>query len=76
MHSGIYAYHMDWNYMVKYHVVNYRILGLEDVNGNQGGAFNVHWERWHPSLSLGSTLGFVHLHIGFLYSTLVQYEEM
>ena len=42
MHSGVYAYHMDWNYMVKYRVMNYRSLGLDDVNGNQGGAFNVH----------------------------------
>ena len=76
MHSRVYAYHMDWNYMVKYHIMNYRSLGLEDINGNHGGAFNAHWEKWHPSLGIGSTMGFGHLQLGFLYSTPVQYEEM
>ena len=62
--------------MVKYCVIKYRSLGLEDVNGNQGVTFNVHWEKWHPNLGLGSTMGFGYSQLGCLHSALGQYEEM
>ena len=52
--------------------MNYRIMGFEDVNGNQGGALNAHWERWQPSLGLGSSLWFGHSHPGFLCSAPTQ----
>ena len=38
----------------------YRGMGLEDINGKQGGTFNVHWKEWQPSLGLGSMMGFGH----------------
>ena len=72
----VYAYHMDWKYMVRYHVMNYRGLGLDDFNGNQGGAFNAHWEKCQSSLGLASTLGFGHSQLGYLYSAPPHYEEI
>ena len=54
--------------MVKNCVMNYRSLGLEDVNGNHGGAFNAHGENWQPRLGLGSRLGFSHSQLGCLHS--------
>ena len=38
--------------------MNYRVLGLEDINGKQGCTFNVHRKMWKPNLGLGSTMGF------------------
>ena len=29
--------------------MNYRVLGFEDVNGKQGGTFNVHGEVCYPA---------------------------
>ena len=48
--------------------MNYRFLGLEDVNGKKGGAFNVHGEMWHPRLGLVSTMGFGHSQLRCLRS--------
>ena len=48
--------------------MNYSDLGLEDVNGKQGGAFNAHWKEWQPSLGIGSMMGFGHSHLGCLHS--------
>ena len=48
--------------------MNYRFLGLEDINGKKGGAFNVHGEMWQPSLGLGSMMGFGHSQLGCLRS--------
>ena len=76
MHSGVYAYHMDWRFMVIYCVMNYRSLGLEEVNGNRGGAFNAHGEKWYPNLGLGSTLGFGHSQLGSLHFAPPQSKEM
>ena len=55
--------------------MNYRILGLEDINGKHGGSFSVHREVWNPSLGLGSMLGFGHSRLGFLHSLPAQYED-
>ena len=51
--------------------MKYMFLGLEDVNGKKGGAFNVHGEMWKPSLGLVSMMGFGHSHLGCLRSILV-----
>ena len=48
---------------------------MGDVNGKQGGDFNVHGEMWHPGLGLGSMMGFGHSQLGCLHSAPAQYEE-
>ena len=57
-------------------LINYRGLGLEDVNEKHGGTFNVHGEMWQPSLGLGSTLGFGHSQLGSLHFAPAQSKEM
>ena len=46
--------------------MNYRDLGLENVNGQHGGSFNVRWDVWQPNLGLCSMMGFGHSQLSFL----------
>ena len=55
--------------------MNYRGLGLEDVNGKQGGAFNAHWKVWQPNLGLGSMMGLGYSQLGYLTFSPAQYGE-
>ena len=57
-----------WN-MVLYSGMNYRIKGFEVVNEIQGGNLNVHGEKWHPSLGIGSIHWVGHSHPCCLCST-------
>ena len=38
--------HMEWKTYDILSRMNYRDVGLENVNGQQGGAFNAHWKVW------------------------------
>ena len=40
--------------------MNYTIMGLGNVNGGQGGNLNMHGEKWHPNLGIGSLIWFGH----------------
>ena len=51
-------------------------MGLEVINGCQGGDLNAHWERWHPSLGLGSCDGLVYSHPWCLCFAPVQCNEV
>ena len=66
---------MEWKIYDNITRMNYRVLGLEDINGKQGCTFNVHRKMWKPNLGLGSTMGFGHLQLGCLHYDPTQYEE-
>ena len=44
--------------------MNYMSMGLVDMNGGHGGAFNVPWEMWRASLGIGPSVSLEFLFFG------------
>ena len=60
IHSGVYAIHVTNGNKVLISLENYVTMDLVNDNGGQGGAINVHGEKWKPILGLGSSVSWSH----------------